>query len=180
MKYRPNGFTLIELLVVIAIIGLLASLLLVALNSSRLKSKDARIIDEVVQLRNQFHLDYSSATYTYPVTCVTVDVPGACVRPTDNSGALVGATWGASPNYVLLAKDIYSQNGVGMTVTLAYTYAGAVPGPTTGFAIYALLPSSAGGPNKYYCVDGKGNTNNSSSGPPSGGSLTTVNAAVCQ
>ncbi|MBI4994701.1 type II secretion system protein [Candidatus Peregrinibacteria bacterium] len=48
---RKQGFTLIEMLVVVAIIGVLSSVILTALGPSRDKAKDARIIQEINQIR---------------------------------------------------------------------------------------------------------------------------------
>jgi prepilin-type N-terminal cleavage/methylation domain-containing protein len=54
-----KGFTLIELLVVIAIIGLLASVVLVSLNNSRAKSRDARRLADVRQAVTALNLYYN-------------------------------------------------------------------------------------------------------------------------
>lgn len=62
---KAHGFTLIELLVVISIIGLLASVVLVALNSARQKSRDAKRISDMNQMSKAFELFFNTAS-AYP------------------------------------------------------------------------------------------------------------------
>ncbi|MFZ4648228.1 MAG: type II secretion system protein, partial [Patescibacteria group bacterium] len=63
---NKQGFTLIELLVVIAIIGLLATLSVVALNSARVKARDAKRLADVRQIQTALEL-YFNASSSYPV-----------------------------------------------------------------------------------------------------------------
>ncbi len=66
-KTQQSGFTLIELLVVIAIIGLLASVVLLSLNSARAKSRDAKRLSDVRQIASAMEL-YFNDNNTYPTT----------------------------------------------------------------------------------------------------------------
>lgn len=54
-----KGFTLIELLVVISIIGVLSSVVLVALSSARMKARDALRISSVRSIKNAMELYYN-------------------------------------------------------------------------------------------------------------------------
>ena len=65
-RSSSRGFTLIELLVVIAIIGLLASVVLVSLNSARQKSRDARRLADIKQMANAMEI-YFSDCKSYPI-----------------------------------------------------------------------------------------------------------------
>ncbi|MCX6797480.1 MAG: prepilin-type N-terminal cleavage/methylation domain-containing protein [Candidatus Doudnabacteria bacterium] len=53
------GFTLIELLVVISIIGLLASVVLVSLNSARAKARNAKRVADLSQIQKALELYYN-------------------------------------------------------------------------------------------------------------------------
>jgi prepilin-type N-terminal cleavage/methylation domain-containing protein len=60
-----TGFTLIELLVVISIIGLLASVVLVAVNSARRKARNVKRLSDVNQVLKGLELFYNATGY-YP------------------------------------------------------------------------------------------------------------------
>lgn len=62
-----RGFTLIELLVVISIIGLLSSIVLVALNSARTKAYDAQRISNLNNIRMALEV-YYAANGSYPIS----------------------------------------------------------------------------------------------------------------
>ena len=88
MRNKNKGFTLIELLVVIAIIGLLASVVLLALNSARAKARDAKRLADVRQLASAFELFFNDQS-SYPTVAANTILGGAII----GSPAL-------SPNYV--------------------------------------------------------------------------------
>ena len=64
-NFYKRGFTLIELLVVIAIIGLLASIVLVSLSTTRVKTRDAKRKAELSQMMITFEMFYDIYGY-YP------------------------------------------------------------------------------------------------------------------
>ncbi|KKT41241.1 MAG: hypothetical protein UW28_C0012G0016 [Parcubacteria group bacterium GW2011_GWA2_44_13] len=85
-KTNKKGFTLIELLVVIAIIGILASIVLASLNSARRKSRDARRVADLGQLRLANEL-YFDSNRSYPGGATMAALTQNLVTDTDCSGA---------------------------------------------------------------------------------------------
>jgi prepilin-type N-terminal cleavage/methylation domain-containing protein len=65
MSAGRRGFTLIELLVVIAIIGILASIVLVALNSTRIKARDSTRSEALHQIQTAVE-SYASDNGHFP------------------------------------------------------------------------------------------------------------------
>ncbi|MFH1226189.1 MAG: prepilin-type N-terminal cleavage/methylation domain-containing protein [bacterium] len=70
---NKKGFTLVELLVVIAIIGLLATLAIVALNSARMKARDAKRVGDVKQIQTALELYFNdNGSYPSAATAITL------------------------------------------------------------------------------------------------------------
>ena len=75
MKKNTKGFTLIELLVVIAIIGVLSAIILASFGSARQKSRTARRISDINEIKTALELYYHdygvypSATGTWRSEC---------------------------------------------------------------------------------------------------------------
>lgn len=92
-----KGFTLIELLVVISIIGLLSSVVLASLASSRVKGVDAAIRRDMVEIRTGAELQRATLSGVYNNTgsvvssalCSTQVTPGTILANTNLQKAMI-------------------------------------------------------------------------------------------
>jgi len=150
MKYRTRGFTLIELLVVIAIIGILASIVLVSLNSARNKCKDARIIADVQQSRSALETGYNGAFYpdliaTTNTNCTNANIGNALWANCGN------ASGPGNASLYNLNYDAQNQGG-----NLYFTILGPNANNANSYAIRGQLISSS---TVHFCIDSTGKTN---------------------
>lgn len=111
IRKQNNGFTLIELLIVIAIIGILASIVMISLNSSRNKAYTAKTILELKSLRNGISI-MENDVYKWPNGCA---IDATSNPETDltsvNAGLMYPPTVYSSGTCSWTASDIASWHG---------------------------------------------------------------------
>ena len=151
MKKYKKGFTLIEILVVIAIIGILSSIILVALSSARVKATDVRVISGIRDLRTQFEAVLSGGNYNsaFTITNGTVSLSSSdgfqalsneVTNNTSSNAAVYGSGQGTvSGNTKIL---IVVENGTAIPSGSSFS------APVKTYALYGKLSTG-----KYYCVD---------------------------
>lgn len=120
-RNEQKGFTLIELLVVIAIIGLLASVVLLSLNSARAKSRDAKRLADVRQIASAMEL-YFNDSGTYPA-----------------------ATADLRPNYIGVWPIYPTPTGDGSCGSQVTSYAFSTTPTSTYYALPFCLGAQTGG-----------------------------------
>jgi prepilin-type N-terminal cleavage/methylation domain-containing protein len=137
--FQKRGFTLIELLVVIAIVGILAAIVMAALNDAREKGGDAAVKSNLANARSQAEVVYNTRTanlntYTGVCTNGTIDGVQGIGFAVLSAAKAVGLL---SPYYSIDASNALSDP------TLAVCNAG-----TNAWA--AQVPLKEGG---FWCVD---------------------------
>ena len=133
-----KGFTLIELLVVIAIIGILATIVLVSLNTARSKARDVRRISDLRQIVLALEMSYDDND-AYPSVTDCATIPGSLV-----TDGFIGAV-PEDP----VSTNAYAYGSDGVTYVLRATIENDVPDGDVDATTFTCDCSDA---NKYYCV----------------------------
>lgn len=143
MKFS-RGFTMIELLVVVAIIGMLSSIILSALNSSRNKGANASIKENLANARAQAELYMETDSPNgYGGVCSVGPSAGGVKSIRDMVAAAYASSRATSVSYVI-------GTGNQIDTTLAVCHA-----QSANWAVSVPL-KIAEGANLYWCVDSTG------------------------
>lgn len=178
MKFR--GFTLIELLMAIAVIGILAGVVLAALNTSRVKAVDAATKSDLDSLRTQASIYYNSnvgpgaggysvAGAANPIATGGVSASANCSTA---SGGLGLNTYFADPNVIAaIAGADVSAGGTGgalptkvqcqIVAGVLGAYIDVNDANATFWTVWAPLTKGTSG----WCVDSAGKSEVSASPP---------------
>jgi prepilin-type N-terminal cleavage/methylation domain-containing protein len=134
---KNRGFTLIELLVVVAIIGILATVVIVALTDSRTKGADGTVKSQLLHARSQAEVFFNTNTVA------VLSYTNVCTN------GLVGGIQGIGAQILYSARAVglaaYTINGTG-TLTTATCNSNAS-------AYAAEVPLKSGG---MWCIDSTG------------------------
>ncbi len=142
---KLSGFTLIELLVVITIIGILASIVVVNLNSARGKGQDTAIKEQMSQMRAQASLFYDD-NFGYAVKGTT---PGVLNGSTGSCAATADTLFENSD----MQRSLTALKRNSGTSPMCYLSASTAIVPAQEWAVMTKLKTSDG----YWCVDAAGN-----------------------
>jgi prepilin-type N-terminal cleavage/methylation domain-containing protein len=156
LKSSQKGFSLTELLVVIAIIGILATIVLAAVNGSRTKGKDTTIKAQVEQARNEIEAVGAQTTgfVNYGNTLSSSNCPTSSSPP--------NPIFYTDPNLQNIIAKINSSNGYGSSKCAA---GGPSSTAANTWAIASPLPSTGPG-GQWWCMDSSGKSKLSTTGAP--------------
>ena len=141
-KIKNRGFTLIELLVVIAIIGILSTLAVIALNTARMRARDARRVSDMRQFQTAMEMVFSDTSDYAASGC---DTAGATA---DKLHACTGAELRTYlPGIVNLRDPVARGVGANCTsvsnTTCDYAYVAGTP-PALSYTAWFFLEGRTG------------------------------------
>jgi general secretion pathway protein G len=162
MSQRRSGFTLIELLVVIAIIGILATLVVVAVNGAQVRARNSQAKNDVTQIGKAielFKVNQTPATMPSGTDTSVVGTRRATLTTTSSGTTVVG-------NFTTLFGGTESATAYGIRIAatptgLIYRYVTANPAGND-YAVWSTVSTTSGVNDNSICVH-NGSTLNGSS-----------------